>query len=258
MIPNPFDSGKLDKMYVQAFNPVKKQDEVPTLSKDEKDKYEVQVNPESISVGLRVRYDYNYVQGNSGYEKKYAGTESGGLSVELLFDSTGAIPPKPGPLANVPIVGAVAGLFSDEEEFDVMNEIRKFLHVVYNYKGDAHRPRQIRIYYGKLAMDAVATNIDIDYKLFTPQGIPIRAVVRCQFEETISDLLRENKEKNNSPDLTHIRSVVEGDTLPLMTDKIYRDPAQYIEVARVNKLFNFRSLRAGQQLMFPPIDKSSA
>jgi hypothetical protein len=139
-----------------------------------------------------------------------------------------------------------------------MNEIRKFLHVVYNYKGDAHRPRQIRIYYGKLAMDAVATNIDIDYKLFTPQGIPIRAVVRCQFEETISDLLRENKEKNNSPDLTHIRSVVEGDTLPLMTDKIYRDPAQYIEVARVNKLFNFRSLRAGQQLMFPPIDKSSA
>jgi hypothetical protein len=257
VIPNPFDSGKLDKMYIQAFNPVKKADEVPTLSKDEKDKYEVQVNPETISLGLRVKYDYNRIPGNSGYEKKYAGTESGGLSVELLFDSTGAIPPKAGPLDNVPIVGAVASLFSDEEEFDVMNEIGKFLHVVYNYKGDAHKPRQIRIFYGKLVMDAVATSIDIDYKLFTAQGIPIRAVVRARFEETISDLLRENKEKNNSPDLTHVRAIVDGDTLPLMCDVIYKAPEPYIEVARINKLINFRNLHAGQQLQFPPIDKST-
>jgi nucleoid-associated protein YgaU len=40
-----------------------------------------------------------------------------------------------------------------------------------------------------------------------------------------------------------------------MAHRIYGDPAPYLEVARSNGLINFRRLRDGQELVFPPIEK---
>ena len=60
-----------------------------------------------------------------------------------------------------------------------------------------------------------------------------------------------------SPDLTHLRDVKDGDTLPLLVYDIYGDGKFYLEVARVNKLVNFRSLRSATRLSFPPLDKKA-
>ena len=60
-----------------------------------------------------------------------------------------------------------------------------------------------------------------------------------------------------SPDLTHLRTVTEGENLPLMAQEIYRDPKHYFEVAKANDLDSFRKIDSGQQLQFPPIDKDS-
>ena len=40
-------------------------------------------------------------------------------------------------------------------------------------------------------------------------------------------------------------------------DDVYEDEKYYIEVARVNGLTNFRSLKPGTNLMLPPIDKTA-
>jgi nucleoid-associated protein YgaU len=58
-----------------------------------------------------------------------------------------------------------------------------------------------------------------------------------------------------SPDLTHVRVVEEGDTLPLMAKRIYGDSKYYLEVARVNRITSFRKLKTGQRIFFPPIQK---
>ena len=50
-------------------------------------------------------------------------------------------------------------------------------------------------------------------------------------------------------------TVKAGDELPLITYDIYGDPHYYLEVARANKLTDFRNLRAGTTLHFPPVDK---
>uniref|UniRef100_A0AAU6WLI4 LysM domain-containing protein n=1 Tax=Chryseobacterium endophyticum TaxID=1854762 RepID=A0AAU6WLI4_9FLAO len=63
--------------------------------------------------------------------------------------------------------------------------------------------------------------------------------------------------KKNSPDLTHKRTIQDGDTLPLMTERIYGDSKYYLEVAKVNNLINFRQLVPGEELYFPPIEKIS-
>jgi len=50
--------------------------------------------------------------------------------------------------------------------------------------------------------------------------------------------------------------VKEGDNLPLMTYRIYGDPKYYLEVAKANGIANFRKLKAGQMIVFPPIERT--
>lgn len=257
MIPNPFDSGKLEKMIIRAYKPRTKNDEKPELSDKDEDKYMVQVNPESYTVNYQINYDRRAAHGNSGSEAKYANTSPPVLEFEFLFDGTGVIPDSAGPLDNVPVAGAVADLLSGDDEYDVTRELHKFAKVVYDYSGDEHRPRKVQLTWGTLTFDGALTSLSIDYKLFKPDGTPLRAVANATFNGTISDVLREYKEKNNSPDLTHVRTSIAGDTLPLMTHNVYRTPGYYIEVARENKLYNFRKLNEGLRISFPPVDKKT-
>lgn len=255
MLENIFDSGKLAKMTIQAFLPPDADGKME-LSEAEEDKYTALVNPESYSISYKVNYERAPAIGNSGSEAKYANTSPPTLSFEFLFDGTGVIPMSSGPLDGVPIAGAIADLISGEEEDDVMTQLRKFLRV-FEYNGDEHQPRAIRLSWGTLIFDGVLSELTVDYKLFKPDGTPLRAIAKASFDGTVDDKLREQQEGNSSPDLTHSRTVTEGDKLPLMALKIYRSTQYYIEVAKANKLYNFRNLRAGSQLSFPPIDKST-
>jgi len=255
MLENPFNSGKLTKMVLQAYLPADAEGKME-LSDAEEDKYTVQVNPESYTVNYKVNYDRRPAHGNSGSEAKYANTTPPTLNFEFMFDGTGVIPALAGPLDGIPIAGAVASLLSGDEEYDVVTELQRFSAVV-DYNGQEHQPRKVRLAWGKLIFDGVLSQLTIDYKLFKPDGTPLRAIAKAAFDGTITDVLREHKESNSSPDLTHIRKVIAGDKLPLMTHKIYRTPDYYIEIARVNKLYNFRNISAGVQLIFPPIDKTA-
>ena len=101
------------------------------------------------------------------------------------------------------------------------------------------------------------TEMNIEFKLFKPDGTPIRAVAKAKFTGFVEDDLRAAKENNKSPDLTHLRTVKEGDTLPLMSFRIYGDSKYYLEVAKVNNIINFRKLKTGQEIFFPPLQKQS-
>lgn len=253
MLPNPFGSGQLEKMRIEVLI----DGDPPTVSTEDDHRYMVQVNPESYKINYQINYDHRPAHGASGSEAKYANTSPPTLEFEFLFDGTGVIPPPAGPLDNVPIAGAVAALLSGGEKYDVSQELYNFAHVVYDYSGSEHRPRRVRLVWGTLSFDGALSSLTIDYKLFKPDGSPLRAVARAAFTGTITDRLRELKDNNSSPDLTHVRSVVAGDRLPLMAQRIYRTPNHYLEVARANKLYGFRKLVEGTRISFPPVDKKA-
>lgn len=199
------------------------------------DNMEVLVNPESYSQKITVKFSEKQAPGTTAKMPKFSKMEPQKLDFELLFDSTG-------------VINGVK-----DETNGVEAELAKFKKLVLEYKGDKHRPRFLSIYWGTLKFDCCLENLDITYKLFRADGLPLRALAKASFIGSMDDTKRVAKENASSPDLTHVRTVMEGDTLPLMAFKIYGDPKYYIEVAKANGLDDFRELKTGSRIFFPPI-----
>jgi len=196
------------------------------------------LNPESYTLNYEVEYGDNQAAGTSGGAKNLNRIKPKKLAFEFLFDQTGAIPS-----IGLPSKTGVEG------------DLILFRKTLLDWIGDKHKPPYLQLLWGKLDFKCYATKVSITYKLFRPDGTPIRAVAKAEFEEFIPAKLREAQEKNSSPDLTHRRTVKKGDTLPLMTYRIYGDSKYYLEVARVNQLNSFRQLQTGQEIYFPPLAK---
>jgi hypothetical protein len=198
---------------------------------------DVLVNPESYSQKITVKYSEKQAPGTTAVLPKFSRIEPQKLDFELLFDSTGVI----------------NGVKDDTNGIET--NLADFKKLVLEYKGDKHRPRFLSIYWGKLKFDCCLENLDITYKLFRYDGLPLRAIAKVGFIGFMDDTKRVNKEDSHSPDLTHVKTVKEGDTLPLMSFQVYGDSKYYIEVADANGLNDFRNLKTGMKIKFPPIEK---
>lgn len=243
-------SGELKRMKIKSLD-----------EKGEELTYIALVNPESYQIKHEVVYNSDaQPQGSSGHDLQYTHTNPATLQFDFLFDSTGVIakqlerPSKK--TSSNSIGGAMTNSLSDQPKYDIIDEINAFKTIVLNYNGDIHEPRSVQLLWGTLSFEARLTNLEFNYKLFNPDGSPMRVVATASFTGTVKDDLRLAIENKNSPDLTHIRKVKEGDTLPLMTYRIYGDSSYYLEVARVNKIINFRNLTPGDEILFPPLNKS--
>jgi hypothetical protein len=91
--------------------------------------------------------------------------------------------------------------------------------------------------------------------MFDMFGLPIRAKISATFTERTPKGLYNILSMLSSPDLTHYVQVKEWDLLPFLTYNVYKNQNYYLQVAKVNKLKNFRKLTAGSTLTFPPISK---
>ena len=109
--------------------------------------------------------------------------------------------------------------------------------------------------WGALLFKGSLVDLSIEYRLFAPDGTPLRANAKLKIKGTVDDDLRVARENNQSPDLTHYRKVKAGETLPLMCHRIYGDPKYYLEIAKANNITQFRKLKPGQELFFPPLQK---
>lgn len=208
--------------------------------------YEAFVNPEELIESSRVDYSQCQGEGTSGTELKFKRTLPSKITVNLIFDATGVLTHKAG----------FTNLFSSPEPLE--EQLDRFKEIVKGYNGDTHSTYYLKIVWGILIFHGKLTKLDITYSIFKPDGNPMRAHARATFTEFKNDKKRTSEEGKNSPDLTHVRTVKAGDTLSLMTHRIYGDFSYYLEVARVNRLKNYRNLKPGTKLFFPPLDKKTA
>jgi hypothetical protein len=135
----------------------------------------------------------------------------------------------------------------------VKQQIEALRNTVYTYVGEKHEAPVVQVVWGSLIFYGRAEGMKFDYTLFMPNGEPLRAKITLNFVEYTSAAEIAKESQPRSPDLTHLVTVRAGDTLPLLCEQIYRDPAYYLEVARINGLTAFRQLEPGLTLRFPPL-----
>lgn len=206
----------------------------PGYSQQAGDPYEVSINPEKYEHSYSIEYNKADGAGSPGSSPKFEKVAAEKVKFQLIFDATGVV---------------------DGASTDLPSEIQKFKGLVYDYDGSIHSPYFVELSWGTALFKGRLTSMQINYTLFKPDGTPLRAEVNTDFEEYIDARTIARIADKQSPDLTHIRQVKDGDTLPLLCYDIYGDSSLYIQVAKQNKLSHFRDLKAGSKLLFPPLKK---
>ncbi|HED36066.1 MAG TPA: peptidoglycan-binding protein [Gammaproteobacteria bacterium] len=206
------------------------------FSPDEDDKFEVMINPSGYKCEKNISYNKQESIGRVGKSLNYSQTMEDKVNFEIVIDGTGVV--------NLP----VPGIGSD----DVATQIES-LNEVLGYDGSEHEPKYSRLVWGSFIFYGRMTTYTTSYTLFKPDGSPLRAKVSLAFSSSVSDQQEKLETNKTSPDLSHIVEIKAGDTLPQLCNKIYKDPSYYIDIAKVNRLDNFRQLKAGEKLLFPPL-----
>jgi hypothetical protein len=196
----------------------------------------VWINPSSYSRSIHVQNSDRQAQGSPGPSPEFNRIDSD-ISFDLVFDATGVIPAPTGQsYAN-----------------GVTDVLAQFTSLVAEVNGTIHKPNFLIIGWGDLQFQCLLSSLKIDYTLFRPDGVPLRAKVSVSFTSFSSEAALEKEAGKESPDMTHIVTVTAGDTLPLLSFRIYGDSGYYMKLARYNGLPSFRTLTPGTQLLFPPL-----
>ncbi len=197
-------------------------------------KFSVQFNPGEYGLAFELVYNNKKPQNGTDAEQHFSHAKPSDLKLSFMLDGTGA-----------------GG--REHEDVDVSQRVKEFMQVVYQYQGDKHRPRYLMVSWGRLVFKGALKTININYTLFDPDGFPLRAKIDTVLVSALSFERQVAENSPESPDMTHLRTVYDGDSLPLMTHNIYEDQSLYVQVARRNGLVNFRRLQTGQQIIFPPV-----
>jgi hypothetical protein len=224
--------GKLEKMKILAFkdNAFTKSATPPF--------WPVLVNPESYAMDYSIQYNTDSAQGNNGTTARYTRHDPEEISFDLIFDNT--------------------GIMDEVPRDDIYTEMDQFKKFLLNVESETHEPRHFMIVWGKMLFKGRITGLQIQFKLFKPDGTPIRAMATVSFKGSFDDVLRLAMANLLSPDLTHKRIVKAGDTLPNLCEEVYDSTRYVTSIARVNNLDSFRNLSVGTELYFPPLEKTDS
>jgi hypothetical protein len=218
------ESGSLEKIKIETYA----DDKYTSKGSEE---FEAMFNPSKYTLKYEIEQNERQGAGTSPAAPTFAKMKSQEIDLEFLVDGTG-----------------VSG-----EVVDVQKKADEFLKAAYEFKGDKHKPRYLRIWWGKaFVFDCVLKSADINYTLFKSSGQPLRARINAKFTGFVNDTLRERKEDKQSPDITHVIEVPPKERLDFLSFKQLDQAKFYLQVANFNKLDSFRKLRVGSTLVFPP------
>jgi Contractile injection system tube protein len=220
------ERGTLEKLVIKAYDKA-------DYSGRPISEFQAYVNPSELTLAYEMEYDSAQGAGTTNSCMQFKKVKPGDLSITLLVDGTGA----------------------NGRPLDVQQAIEQF-QTVTGYNGAIHRPNYLKVAWGTLQVKrCILKSASIAYKMFKANGVPLRATISATFTDNSDDQTRVAHAQDESSDLTVIRVVKAGDTLPGLCNEIYGDPLLYPEVAQVNRIDDFRNLTAGMKLIFLPLEK---
>lgn len=210
-----------------------------TFSTETGNRFEMMVNPANYDEKKIISYEEEK-KTDGGNTPTYRSYKDDIIKIEFFLDNTGAFiswMDYKGPTSKKPLSGILDSLKA----------------TVYDYIGDVHEPPFLKIAWGSLNYTGRLKDLTIKYEIFSSEGEPLRAKVSMEILKYIDQETQDKLKNKSSPDLSHLVTVKDGDTLPALCRKIYKNEVYCVEVARINRLTGFRHLEPGIRLLFPPL-----
>ncbi|NMM48473.1 CIS tube protein [Marinigracilibium pacificum] len=202
--------------------------------KDELGRMSVYLNPNSITNQMSISYNTEQPKDTEAAEQKFEHINSEKIQFEIWFDGTG----------------------SNGEIIKVSEKLKELRKLCYDYIGEAHETPYVGLKWGEsLAFNGRMESMNVTHTLFAPNGDSLRAKVNLGFVSARTLEEQAKRQNRSSPDLSHLITVMIGDSLPSLCSRIYGDPNYYLQVAEINGLTSFRDLEPGMELHFPPLKK---
>jgi Contractile injection system tube protein len=192
-------------------------------------------NPDTIAISETVEWQERAAAGSEGAAQTYVRTPGRTFTIDIMLDGT--------------------GVNTNGVKIPVTAQVLLFRLATTKVNGGEHTPNKLLLQYGLLILNCKLQSSTVTYTMFDMFGLPIRAKISASFKEVVAPGLMAALSMLSSPDLTHSVTVNQWDILPLLTRNIYKKQDYYLQVAKVNRLKNFRKLEAGSTLVFPPIAK---
>lgn len=206
----------LEKAQIKVLNGRKKNETI-----------ECAFNPSAYRVSKRTSYGAHHTLLNTPIQQFTSGNADV-LSMELFFDTT-------------------------DDDSDVRDHTDR-LDALLDVDGELHAPPLCQfIWGGGLNFTAFLVEADKQFTRFLPNGVPVRARVSVQFREYEKPEFQKSEIKHESTDKAKQWTVTEGDTLWLIAEEEYGDPAHWRTIADANDIENPRRLESGEKLSLPPL-----
>jgi hypothetical protein len=201
-----------------------------------------QFNPNEITYSKRSRWWPDYGPGINVPKQQFKGGDADEMSMKLFFD-TSEVGYTDVRLLVQPLI-----------EMTKVNGIIKLNPLA------AKRPSVVRFIWGAfsinilMAFAAYIPSITVNFTMFTPEGIPVRAeadVTFVAYKDPLS-FLGQNPTSHTEPRSVHVVTV--GETLDWIAHKHYGDSTRWRVIADANNIRNPLKIKPGTALKLPALD----
>lgn len=192
-----------------------------------------QFNPKELTVAKQATWARETARGSArSSPPQYKGAQPSKLSLEMFLDAT---------------------MKQDSSVVSTVEDLMGCCTPTPGTASDPHKasPPWVLFRWGGLTgFLAYVSQVSVKYTLFTPTGMPLRAVCTVQLEELAGEPPRQNPTSGGLvPRRQH--TVVEGDTLAGIAFREYGAAARWRALADANRIDDPMRLRVGTTLLLP-------
>lgn len=196
-------------------------------------------NPNRYTISKSNSWQETPVTGTSLPKVQFGGGQSRKLSLELFLDDSED--------ASGDVTRMTDRLFKAMEVDDSFRSSR-----------NSARPPSVTFGWGaKWTFKAVIEELSVDFTLFRPDGVPVRATAKLSLRQAAHVVgaeagadAEQNPKTRGVSDLG-ARTVREGDSLQSIAQDVYRDPTKWRTIADANGIDDPMNLPRGTQLAIP-------
>jgi nucleoid-associated protein YgaU len=193
-------------------------------------------NPTEYSITKTNSWKYKEVTGNSFPKPEYGGGAPRQLDLTLLFDETIEV-----------------GSNTVREATTALLEMMEVPSSATPGSPTAAPPFLTFVWGPFPGFKAACTSLTVTYKLFKPNGDPLRAEVKLQLKQAEQAIAGQNPTTRATAGFG-VHTVRDGDTLPSISYQAYGDATKWRVIAEANGVDNPFHLRRGAALSVPRLD----